>query len=325
MTGVQTCALPIFPNGFAQHDLVQGVDPAVGAVADMDGDGAPDIVVADRFGGSPSLYWIRNLGVGNASSFTPADIHPVRVDGKTYTASHVLAVRCADLDRDGRMDLVLIHGTPQAELLALVQKPDGTFRQLTIDPDVTPGNALAVGDVNRDRIPDIAAGNGPVKLYLSKGAPPHWSPVELAGNEGRTGVVDLRLADMNGDKRPDLLVLFKGPDGQTPTSLAGVWMNTAGPWQYIPILEEDARDPSGGEAGGGLAVADVDQDGDLDIVRAHRDFPLAFYENVWNTQRLFRVTATAQQPGFTQRVTTYVSTHPNGTPARPIGQSATSQ
>jgi hypothetical protein len=71
-------------------------EPAALATADVDGDGIGDVVVAERSGGKPRVWWWRGLRDG---SFRPQVV---------YAGSAVHTVFVRDVNRDGRTDIVAV-------------------------------------------------------------------------------------------------------------------------------------------------------------------------------------------------------------------------
>ena len=83
-------------------DLAAGNNPFQSTIADLDGDGRPDVVVANIFGNSVSIY--RNIssnGLLTAASFAP------RVDLATSGgALSPVGLAVSDVDGDGKLDIV---------------------------------------------------------------------------------------------------------------------------------------------------------------------------------------------------------------------------
>ena len=76
----------------------------------------------------------------------------------------------ADLDRDGRLDLV-VASSSSGEVSVLRGVGDGTFRATVGLPVGTAPLAVAVGDVNRDGLVDLIAadsGSGDVALLINR-------------------------------------------------------------------------------------------------------------------------------------------------------------
>ncbi|HEX5754589.1 MAG TPA: FG-GAP-like repeat-containing protein [Archangium sp.] len=120
------------------------------AIADFDGNGSPDVATLGGSGSPfPFLGILANAGDGTLRGFTP----------KAYVPRDAL-LEVADLDEDGRMDLLAI-GRNWFGSSALLSNGDGTFRQRSLSPALpsiptTAGShALTVGDVDGDGHTDL--------------------------------------------------------------------------------------------------------------------------------------------------------------------------
>lgn len=148
-----------------------GLDRTVGGLAlapgcqqsgDYNGDGFRDLLVCGKAG----IHLYRN---DNGASFTDVTA-AVGLSGVWYGA------RMVDLNRDGRLDLVMVN---RERLQVRIQQPDGGFGVVSIAKRLVGGRAVATGDVNGDGYPDIyvlqgATGahevaNPPDIMYLNVG------------------------------------------------------------------------------------------------------------------------------------------------------------
>ncbi len=132
-----------------------------GIVADLNGDGRPDVVTTNGEGG---LFVSVFLNQGSLI-FTAADIPlgpPSHLD-RYYETTDVTA---GDVNRDGRVDVLVSAGSPNSlyrsgvgSMFVLLGKGNGTFDSAT-EYALPPGPMqIVVGDFNRDGIVDVVTGN----------------------------------------------------------------------------------------------------------------------------------------------------------------------
>jgi hypothetical protein len=186
------------------------------ALLDVDGDGDLDVVLAVENG--QNLLYL-NIGGGRL-------VHEEGAFGSRKADNE--HVRSADFDGDGHADVVFVAEDDETPQLFLGDG-NGGFRDVSDRlPARGQGNALAVGDVNGDGIPDIVVGN------TSEGKAGGAGPFLWLGDPGKRG----HFIDA------------------TATHLAGVEAETQG-----------------------VALADLDGDGDLDMVLANQQPPNRLLRN----------------------------------------------
>src|SRR5262249_31082623 len=134
-----------------------------------------------------------------------------------YSNGTSLAVVAADMDGDGKLDLV----TPIAEVghvRVFLGHGDGTFSNDVDDPAGSNPSAVAVADLNGDGLPDLAIANqtqtGSVTVTFNKGGGVFGVGAEYPTSDGPAAIV---AADLNGDGRPDLVVANRGVYGGSVT------------------------------------------------------------------------------------------------------------
>jgi uncharacterized protein YjdB len=175
-----------------------GLEPLSVAAGDFNGDGKPDLAIAN-FGGVAGGSSVSVLLGNGDGTFQPA------VD---YLAGNgVSAVAIADVNGDGKADLVVTNyydGT----VSVLLGNGDGTFQSpLTFAAGKNP-LAVAIGDFNRDGIPDVAVADfsttaGSFSVLLGNGDGTFQPAVNYA--IGRGGFC-IAAGDLYGDGVIDLAV-----------------------------------------------------------------------------------------------------------------------
>jgi hypothetical protein len=225
-------------------------------LADLNRDGMLDIVGAGYNTGSISVFKQGAGGVFAASNY------------QVTTGTDDFAL--GDINHDGMIDIVQMRGLDRGlQFAVLAQKTDGTFaaaKYYDLPPPFPAtggvlGN-LTVADINEDGLADVVVtvtGNTPfarvIPFYqnaqgeLAAGAP--IASFELPGA--------VRQADMNLDGKKDLVVVNRGWQNVTVYYAQPRNEGLIG-WLYKVPFTSDSPD--------GLAIGDIDGDGDPDIVMA---------------------------------------------------------
>jgi hypothetical protein len=238
--------------------LPVGKFPGSVAVADVNGDGKPDIVAGNFLDNDVSVL----LGNGDGT-FQPQQMFDVGPLPDT--------VAVADVNGDGRPDIITSNQGSPASVSVLIGNGDGTFQRkqkIAIASGFFSNATLAVADVNGDGIPDLVTNaggrgdHGSESVLLGNGdgtfRPPQAVPVDSGG-------YGLAVADVNGDGKPDIVsdnYYEAGTFDFPPTTLSLLLGNGDGTFQPPQII------PTGfpGQFRGIIDVADVNGDGKPDIV-----------------------------------------------------------
>lgn len=273
-----------FADVAAEAGLVARRNGVTAAVADHDGDGFPDIFIANW--GGDLLY--RNNGAG------PLRFTDVTRDAGLPAAGRSWGAFFADLSGDGRPDLFVgrgAKGKTEPSRLA-VNRGDGTFAEGTGAADLgrTTWSLGAVpfdcdGDGDQDLL--VTGYDGPDLFFRNRGAGVLQEETSGSGIASRKGI-GAAAGFVDGDVHADLVVAaFDGPVRfyrglgdcrfRDETAAAG--------FQAHPRNE-------------GVALGDIDGDGDLDVYVANYDGSNRLYRNRLDTPAYVKVRPPVDTPGL---------------------------
>jgi hypothetical protein len=238
------------------------------AVADLNGDGKLDLVVANSCGGAEDCSAAVSVLLGNGDgTFQPPIVYGSNVGGAQFVA-------LADINGDGKLDMLVAYAIScevcQSSTGVLLGNGDGTFQPTIIYSGVG-GGTVTVADVNGDGKPDLLVtsgcisnsncGNGTVGVLLGKGDGTFQSAV--AYYSGGYQADSVAIADVNGDGKPDLLVAngcFLANTDCEDNPVGVLLGNGDGTFQTV------ATYASGGFDQTSIAAADVNGDGRSDLL-----------------------------------------------------------
>jgi hypothetical protein len=250
-----------------------GSDAYSVAVADVNGDGKPDVIVANQCVSTTSCI-NSTVGVllGNGDGTLQTAV--------TYGSggSDATSVGVADVNGDGKPDLLVANlcasygNCPTGGSISiLLGNGDGTFHAAVVYSSGGVGtNSVAVGDVNGDGKPDLVVAsdclssnceNGVVGVLLGNGDGTFQTAVTYAS--AGIDAYSVAMADVNGDGKPDLLVANLSNSNSAGGSVSVLLGNGDGTFQTAVTYD------SGGYEALSLAVADVNGDGKPDLVAAN--------------------------------------------------------
>lgn len=243
------------------------------ADGDVNGDGIPDIVVANECAsstncanGSVSVL----LGNGDGT-FQPGVSYAT---GGVYAFSVVLG----DVNGDGKLDIVVAnecfdYTCTNGSVGVLLNSGTGTF-QPAVSYATSGQNAIsvAVGDVNNDTYPDLVVTNkcasstnctnGSVSVLLNGGTGTFQPALGYA--TGGQDAMSVAVGDVNGDGKPDLVVTNECADNTCATGAVGVLLgNGDGTFQTAVSYG------TGGVGALSVALGDVNADGYPDLAVAN--------------------------------------------------------
>lgn len=278
-------ALATDPARFAPPTkYLVGNRPSDIVAADLNGDGKIDLVVTTQ--GDANVYVL--LGHGDGTFANPV-AYPVGT-------GRVMDCAVADFNGDGKLDVAVVTGavtgsTPQ--VLVLLGNGDGTFSSTPIASSVnTSPISLKAADINGDGTPDLlVGGNGSANVLLGNGNGTFAAPIVL-NTPNSSSVFSLpyiAAGDFNGDGRLDVVSIAGGP---SIAAIVVFLQNADGTFQAGKLFQH----ASYSNTATGIAIADLNRDGFVDVVAMYDGFADVYAANGDGT---FVIPTTSQYLGTT--------------------------
>lgn len=220
-----------------------GADPQGIAVGDFNGDGIPDMAIANRNDGTVTIL----LGNGDGT-FTAGTV--------VNNVPSAQAIAAADFNGDGNLDLAVTNSGWNGVTI-LMGNGDGTFtaNASLLSTGVMPAG-ISVGDLNGDGLPDLAVSNyanNTISIFLSNGNGT-FTAAPVISMQGAPQ--SIAVADFNGDGKADMAVAVARPNNECVAILLG---NGDGTFtvsnQCLPV----------GEYPSSIVAADFNSDGKADL------------------------------------------------------------
>ena len=229
------------PTNFPVGDFTFPFSVAVG---DFNGDGKPDLAVANSFAGNVSVLLGNGTGGFTGPTNFPAGSDPA-------------SVAVGDFNGDGKPDLAVANQS-SGNVSVLLGNGTGGFTGPTNFPAGNHPFSVAVGDFNGDGKPDLAVANefsNNVSVLLGNGTGGFTGPTNFPAG---IDPVSVAVGDFNGDGKPDLAVA-----NQSPPKVSVLLGNGTGGF----------TGPTNFPAGSGpasVAVGDFNGDGKPDLAVANQ-------------------------------------------------------
>lgn len=244
---------PYTPLAARRRNYKTGEGPFALFAADLDRDGDIDLATADM--GDNALTVLLNQG---EKTFSRELDHIL--PGTPY------AISGGDLDGDGDIDLVVAHvqlkGNENPSAVTILENlGKGKFhaRPQTYPVSLEP-RSVSVADLDGDNYPEIITankGNGSVTILFNDGKGNFSSSAEFSVKGAANSVF---VADLDGNQRPDLAV------ATIETNAVAVLLNQGKRAFGPPVLYNIGL---GAMFPFAVAGADLDEDGDVDLVTAN--------------------------------------------------------
>jgi hypothetical protein len=261
-------------------DAASPTEPWIKSVADLDGDGLPDLIVG---GASGPLVWYQapnwtkrtiapdagsegGSAVGDIDGDGDIDVVVGKtwyenVGGGTSWIVHALPggtagtydIVIADVNGDGKPDIIM-RGKTQTVVTVFLQVSKDSWTTFDVDPGIGL-SGLDVADVDGDGYPDIVVGGVWMENPKTSVANAAWKKYTFGSGWNAYGAV--KVIDIDRDGRPDIVLSVSEDVGKLSWFKAPANPRT-GPWT------ENVIDTSLDHVHG-FAVADIDKDGSLDV------------------------------------------------------------
>lgn len=244
------------PNSWTQSVIICPHGEGL-ALGDLDRDSDPDIAI--------SGLWYEN----------PGKIAGPTWDEHSFTQWHQDAVvRVADMNADGRLDVVLTEAEGTSRVCWFEAPPDpaqGGWTEHVIWPSLEKGHSLGVADLDNDGDLDVATAEmhqsenpDEVVVYINQGSALTWRK-QVLSNTGSHGI---RLGDFDGDGDTDIFGSNWRSVAQDSLAYVELWRNNLGSTAALPLNKWSRHviDDEKPWRSVFISAGDLDGDGYKDIV-----------------------------------------------------------
>ena len=236
-------------HGFGQFDTLPGGFGTDLTAVDMNGDARPDLVMTEGDHDLVLVYLARSDGT----------LEPPRATNVASSLPYRLAT--ADLNHDGHTDVVTANFFADT-ITVLLGRGDGTFDAPVTYPTGAGTADITLGDIDSDGDADAAVAlleGASVLIFINDGHGTLTRGIDVASRAAQ----HVRLADLNGDGRPELFVGDRTDaiEAEAPGFLVVHPGNGDGTFGT-------AREYSGHMIPTGSVLADFNRDGKIDLAVA---------------------------------------------------------
>ncbi|HMJ48838.1 MAG TPA: T9SS type A sorting domain-containing protein, partial [Ferruginibacter sp.] len=189
-------------------DFATGGTPSSITIGHVDGDGKPDLLVANAAVGVNSISVLRNISTPGTIAISP------KVDFTTGTGPRSVAI--ADVDGDGKPDMVVANSStavPASTTLSVLRNTSTTgidASSFAPKADFIAGTGpryVALGDLDGDGKPDIVAANinsNTISVLRNNSTPGSLAFATKVDFGTATGPVAVAIVDIDGDGIPEI-------------------------------------------------------------------------------------------------------------------------
>ena len=251
------------PSFAAKQDFATGSHPQSVTNVDLNGDGKLDLVVANAFSDTLSVF------INNTTPGATTQSFAAKQD--FATGSSPITVTAGDLNGDGKFDLVVTNfGSDSVSVLPNTTTPGAATPSFGPKQDFAAGDGpvfVSSADLNGDGKLDLAVENfnsNTVSVLLNTTDPGPATPGFAVKQDVQTGSNprSVSVGDFNRDGKLDLVV------ANSVSNTVSVLLNTTAPGSATSTFAPK-QDFATGTGPVFVTVADLNRDGKLDIAVAN--------------------------------------------------------
>jgi hypothetical protein len=239
----------------AKVDYTTGTLPWSVTIGDLDGDGKPELAIANRGSNTVSVFQNTSTGSGNVSYAAKADF---------ATGINPQSVAIGDFDKDGKPDLAVDNSNSNTlSVFRNTSTGSGNINYAT-KVDYTTGTkpySVSAGDLDGDGWLDlVVANNNSSTLSVFRNTSTGEGSISYAAKlDYTTGTPpqSVLIGDLDGDGKPDLAVGI--------TDAVAVFRNTSTGSGNISYAAKVDYSTGSGFSTTAVSISDLNGDGKLDV------------------------------------------------------------
>jgi hypothetical protein len=236
-------------------------------VGDLNGDKKDDIIVAHQNGNGGCISSCFDVLLSNGDgTFTPGTNYSI-------TSNYLAGGTLADVNGDGKLDVVVVDQNSPGNVWTLLGNGDGTFQSPTsVALSGQMGNNVIFADFNGDGLLDVAdtdSSSRQVTVYLATSATTYASGVAYTTPDAVYNQCNMTAGDLTGDGKPEIVTANCNSDD------ISVYVNNGDGTFQTAVYYNGALNATGGTVADvypeAVTIADVNGDGKADIISSNDD------------------------------------------------------